>query len=161
VTDAGGGEERRVAWLPLEEHTPRSVEEAGLDLPPPRSRWWRVGAIAALVVVVAVAGGLLLRRSPASTSVLDLDAGSCYSPVITDVGEPIDGSPCEPGAARLVTRQRHPAGADEVHPGDGALELFGQGACQGRVDDAALVVAVPSPAAWAAGQRVIACSERL
>lgn len=157
----GGDVEAGDRWRPLEEHTPQTVAEAGLELDPVPTQRWRLLLLAAVVIGVAVASVVALRPDGESSSVLDVDLGACVTPVVTDVDAPVDEAPCEAGAARLIARVEHPAAEDELHPGDGALELFGQGACQGRVDALALVIAVPSPTSWAAGERAVACLERL
>ncbi|HEY9556360.1 MAG TPA: hypothetical protein VIR58_06480 [Acidimicrobiales bacterium] len=148
-------------WLPLDEHTPRTAAEAGIELAPKsRRRWVLVGA-SAVAVLVAAAVFVAWRSGSGTDSVLEVDLGECVSPVVTDVDAPVDVVDCEPGSARVVQRERHPGTAVDLHPGDGALELYGQGVCQGRVEASALVVAVPSPTSWSAGERSIACLERL
>ena len=156
--DAGDVESR---WRPLEEHSPQTVAEAGLQLDPVPTRRWRALAIAAVAVAVTAGLAVALRSDGDSSSILDVDLGSCVAPVVTDVDAPVDDVDCAAGTARLVARETHPGGAEDLHPGDGELELFGQGACQGLVDADVLVVAVPSPTSWAAGERRIACLERL
>ena len=156
---AGGAPDR---WRALEEHTPQTVAEAGLELDPAPVRRMRAvvmalaaaAVVAGIVVVISLAGG-------GDDSILAVDLASCVTPIVTDVDAPVVEVACEPGAARLVARETHPAAAGDVHPGDGALELFGQGACQGRVAPDRLVVAVPSPTSWASGERAVACLERL
>lgn len=148
--------------LSLAEHTPRTAAEAGLaaEEVPPLPYWRSLLAAAVTVFLVGVLSAVG-RWGADDASIVDLDVGVCFEPVIVDLHAPVEKADCEAGAARLLARERHPAGRDDLHPGDGALELFGQGVCQGMVDRDQLVVVVPSPAAWAAGERVVACTERL
>lgn len=148
-------------WHPLEEHTPQSVSEAGLDLDPILTNRWRLLVLVALLIAAIGALVLVLRDDRRERSVLAVDLGACVTPVVTDVDAPVDEVVCGPGAARLVGRETHPGGPEELHPGDGVLDLFGQGVCQGLAERARLVVAVPSPTSWAAGERAVACLERL
>ena len=158
-TVAGGAPDR---WHALEEHTPQTVAEAGLELDPAPVRRKRAVAIA-IVIATVVAGIVVLmaRVGSSDDSILAIDLASCVTPIVTAVDAPVIEVACEPGAARLVARETHPAARGDLHPGDGALELFGQGACQGRVEPGRLVVAVPSPTSWASGERAVACLERL
>ena len=155
-------EEHRIARLPLAEHQPMTPAEAGLDLPPPPDRHrWRRGLIGGAIAAAVLVPLLLIYGGDSSTPLLELGLGECFTPVVNDLSTSVDKTDCEPGAVRLVERATSSAGADEPYPGEGALELFGQGACQSKVDADALVVAVPGPSDWADGERTVACTERL
>lgn len=153
-------DDERVASHPLEEHTPRTVAEAGLELDPPPRRRRPLIAAATVLLLLAVAALIVLSRGDTGSELIDLDPGTCYEPVVSDVSEPVDATDCGPGTAKVVRKVRSPAAVDAPHPGDGALTLLGQGACQGDVDASRLAVAVPSPVAWADGERTVVCSER-
>ena len=94
-------DERRVARLPLPEHQPMTVAEAGLDLPavPDRTRWKR-GAIAGLIAAAVLIPLLLVYGRDSSTPLLELDVGDCFTPVVTDLSTSVDTADCEPGAVR-------------------------------------------------------------
>jgi hypothetical protein len=148
--------------LSLAEHTPRTAAEAGLvfgEVPP--LPYWRSLLVASVTLAVVGIVSAVAQWGDDDASIVDLDVGACFEPITDDLEVPVETVDCGPGTARLLARERHPAERDELHPGDGALELFGQGACQGLVDAEQLVVVVPSPAAWAAGERIVACTQRL
>jgi hypothetical protein len=150
----------RVVSLPLEEHTPRTVAEAGLDLDPPGPGRRRLALAVVGVLLVAVAAFVLLTGGDPAPSLVDLAPGTCFEPVVTDVAEAVDEVDCGPGTAQVVRKVRSPGAVDAPHPGDGALTLLAQGACQAEVDADRLVVAIPSPVAWADGDRTLVCTER-
>jgi hypothetical protein len=161
VVEPGSYDDTSDRWHPLEAHTPQTVSEAGLELPPSPTGRWRIVALVVLAVVALAVLFVALQSDGDRASVLDVDLGACVTRAVTDVDAPVEEVACDAGAVRVVVRETHPAGLDELHPGDGALALFGQGACQGRVDPDRLVVAVPSPTSWAAGERAVACLEQL
>jgi hypothetical protein len=158
---------------PLEEHTPPTVAELGLelDLPPPDTRRRRMLLIVAALVVLLAGAWWLLSDGGEEVAVTSLAPGDCFSPAREVLLAEVERDECDGGHdAELVAVLQHPDEAGEF-PGPEALALYGEAACRpaaeqraGRPldeladDGIALRIAAPDGDEWAAGERRLACS---